>query len=129
MIRRPPRSTLFPYTTLFRSEMQAEKNDERAGDGSEFGAMLAQESAHGAGGRSERDENDGKANHEGKGGGKEAAAGLLALAKLFQADAGKHGDITGDERENARGQKGDQAGEEGGGKRDVSVHGNPSRIG
>src|SRR5256885_5967000 len=23
MIRRPPRSTLFPYTTLFRSEMQA----------------------------------------------------------------------------------------------------------
>src|SRR5690348_17598246 len=66
MIRRPPRSTLFPYTTLFRSEMQAEKNDERAGDGSEFGAMLAQESAHGAGGRSERDENDGKANHEGR---------------------------------------------------------------
>src|SRR2546429_6041826 len=24
MIRRPPRSTLFPYTTLFRSEVQAE---------------------------------------------------------------------------------------------------------
>src|SRR2546425_6619503 len=24
MIRRPPRSTLFPYTTLFRSEMQRE---------------------------------------------------------------------------------------------------------
>src|SRR2546426_8220481 len=24
MIRRPPRSTLFPYTTLFRSEMDAE---------------------------------------------------------------------------------------------------------
>jgi len=23
MIRRPPRSTLFPYTTLFRSELQA----------------------------------------------------------------------------------------------------------
>src|SRR2546430_7828709 len=23
MIRRPPRSTLFPYTTLFRSEMQS----------------------------------------------------------------------------------------------------------
>src|SRR5207245_7743304 len=27
MIRRPPRSTLFPYTTLFRSEVQA-KNSE-----------------------------------------------------------------------------------------------------
>src|SRR5256885_13151932 len=25
MIRRPPRSTLFPYTTLFRSPMTAEK--------------------------------------------------------------------------------------------------------
>src|SRR3712207_7778109 len=26
MIRRPPRSTLFPYTTLFRSEVAAAKN-------------------------------------------------------------------------------------------------------
>src|SRR3712207_7057096 len=26
MIRRPPRSTLFPYTTLFRSEHSAEEN-------------------------------------------------------------------------------------------------------
>src|SRR2546426_2859657 len=26
MIRRPPRSTLFPYTTLFRSVIQAERN-------------------------------------------------------------------------------------------------------
>src|SRR3712207_7442736 len=25
MIRRPPRSTLFPYTTLFRSQVQAER--------------------------------------------------------------------------------------------------------
>src|SRR5690348_17505847 len=30
MIRRPPRSTLFPYTTLFRSEAQRQENgDER----------------------------------------------------------------------------------------------------
>src|SRR2546427_5813378 len=27
MIRRPPRSTLFPYTTLFRSERHPEKPD------------------------------------------------------------------------------------------------------
>src|SRR2546427_1476669 len=27
MIRRPPRSTLFPYTTLFRSEPHAERRD------------------------------------------------------------------------------------------------------
>src|SRR2546422_5374047 len=28
MIRRPPRSTLFPYTTLFRSVLSANLNDE-----------------------------------------------------------------------------------------------------
>src|SRR3989442_8869439 len=28
MIRRPPRSTLFPYTTLFRSAVKAEDEDE-----------------------------------------------------------------------------------------------------
>src|SRR2546430_11543813 len=27
MIRRPPRSTLFPYTTLFRSHLQAEQDN------------------------------------------------------------------------------------------------------
>src|SRR5688572_31095947 len=29
MIRRPPRSTLFPYTTLFRSRARALESDER----------------------------------------------------------------------------------------------------
>src|SRR5258708_30326077 len=29
MIRRPPRSTLFPYTTLFRSQGQAARRDRR----------------------------------------------------------------------------------------------------
>src|SRR2546429_3713735 len=29
MIRRPPRSTLFPYTTLFRSRSQAARSTER----------------------------------------------------------------------------------------------------
>src|SRR3712207_8725343 len=34
MIRRPPRSTLFPYTTLFRSVQRGEhqRHDEHAGD-------------------------------------------------------------------------------------------------
>src|SRR3712207_8171677 len=32
MIRRPPRSTLFPYTTLFRSESAAHGRGERAFD-------------------------------------------------------------------------------------------------
>src|SRR5689334_24171583 len=30
MIRRPPRSTLFPYTTLFRSERDARAGDDEA---------------------------------------------------------------------------------------------------
>src|SRR2546430_12365626 len=30
MIRRPPRSTLFPYTTLFRSERRVARADRRA---------------------------------------------------------------------------------------------------
>src|ERR1043166_4332001 len=31
MIRRPPRSTLFPYTTLFRSQRGRERQDEESG--------------------------------------------------------------------------------------------------
>src|ERR1035438_4154542 len=38
MIRRPPRSTLFPYTTLFRSEMEVplDRQAEGAPDGPEL---------------------------------------------------------------------------------------------
>src|SRR3712207_8187081 len=32
MIRRPPRSTLFPYTTLFRSVAVVERGEDLAGD-------------------------------------------------------------------------------------------------
>src|SRR3712207_7842856 len=32
MIRRPPRSTLFPYTTLFRSQRHLGRRDRGAGD-------------------------------------------------------------------------------------------------
>src|SRR2546421_4335939 len=34
MIRRPPRSTLFPYTTLFRSPIHFDKKTDRVGNGS-----------------------------------------------------------------------------------------------
>src|SRR3712207_8896170 len=42
MIRRPPRSTLFPYTTLFRSEAGARRGvvDRRHGDGHRPGRAL-----------------------------------------------------------------------------------------
>src|SRR2546430_11552968 len=37
MIRRPPRSTLFPYTTLFRSRRGAARCDQQQGVSSEAG--------------------------------------------------------------------------------------------
>src|SRR2546421_9653404 len=37
MIRRPPRSTLFPYTTLFRSPQRAVPAERRAARGSSHG--------------------------------------------------------------------------------------------
>src|SRR5690242_20810749 len=40
MIRRPPRSTLFPYTTLFRSPMEADGAEELA-HALDHGAALA----------------------------------------------------------------------------------------
>src|SRR3712207_7298701 len=44
MIRRPPRSTLFPYTTLFRS-LQKPRGDEHAGM---VGAVLGEEEQSGS---------------------------------------------------------------------------------
>src|SRR3712207_8286912 len=41
MIRRPPRSTLFPYTTLFRSE-RVLSSAERKGDAKEFVAVASE---------------------------------------------------------------------------------------
>src|SRR2546422_6353928 len=41
MIRRPPRSTLFPYTTLFRSHSLLEVRAEVVAAGIELPAMLA----------------------------------------------------------------------------------------
>src|SRR3712207_8863756 len=38
MIRRPPRSTLFPYTTLFRSDRRARGRDRLADDHEDAGA-------------------------------------------------------------------------------------------
>src|SRR2546426_2618888 len=40
MIRRPPRSTLFPYTTLFRSHLAQSVQRHRRGDGVQPGRKL-----------------------------------------------------------------------------------------
>src|SRR3712207_8008142 len=56
MIRRPPRSTLFPYTTLFRSDLVG--LEVRGGDGGR------REGAAGEGGHGQQD-GGGDAGHEG----------------------------------------------------------------
>src|SRR5688572_31615123 len=43
MLRRPPRSTLFPYTTLFRSHPDREADGERERAGGDDGDLLAAE--------------------------------------------------------------------------------------
>src|SRR5256885_13040812 len=51
MIRRPPRSTLFPYTTLFRSLLRPTSAERAALAGDEFGKrLLGPGAAHDMGG-------------------------------------------------------------------------------
>src|SRR5438034_11843587 len=60
MIRRPPRSTLFPYTTLFRSPLRAPFPEERGDHDRRHGGEAREREAHGqiedVAGRLERDE-------------------------------------------------------------------------
>src|SRR3712207_7656542 len=63
MIRRPPRSTLFPYTTLFRSfaaRRACARRGSRPGDARGF----AQSASHGAGSRRARRGHTGSARSE-----------------------------------------------------------------
>src|SRR5882672_2643794 len=92
-------------------KMKTEKKDERTGDRSERIAILLQEDADGAGGRSKRDKDDGKAGDKGERGAQQAGARDFALAELLHANAGEHGDIAGYQRQNARREKGNQPGE------------------
>src|SRR2546430_13007202 len=45
MIRRPPRSTLFPYTTLFRSQLELQADRSAAGVRGVFAAAAAAEAS------------------------------------------------------------------------------------
>src|SRR3712207_8980227 len=51
MIRRPPRSTLFPYTTLFRSSLSSAARQSRlshkSDTGSQAGSVRGRRAAHG----------------------------------------------------------------------------------
>src|SRR3712207_7124219 len=57
MIRRPPRSTLFPYTTLFRSRCPREARQESGSHGRFLGTV----SRRSAGGAGARDAGEGEA--------------------------------------------------------------------
>src|SRR5687768_15695872 len=46
MIRRPPRSTLFPYTTLFRSPLEGERDVAKAAAPLARGALLRRDRRH-----------------------------------------------------------------------------------
>src|SRR3989454_5391061 len=74
MIRRPPRSTLFPYTTLFRSggireEVDGAGGEGRGGDRVGDGGGAAGGGAGGEGGRVAAHGGDGRVLGDGHGGG------------------------------------------------------------
>src|SRR2546427_1698780 len=48
MIRRPPRSTLFPYTTLFRSDVGQHRDDQHDAGDPQQPAPAEERGAHGA---------------------------------------------------------------------------------
>ena len=92
-------------------QMKAEEQDQGAGDGSEKRAVLAEEGTDGAGGGAKTDEDDGEAGDESESGREKAGSGDIALAELLHADAGKHGNVAGNERQHAGREKRDQPGE------------------
>src|SRR3712207_8598134 len=69
MIRRPPRSTLFPYTTLFRSRIfgkfaQADESDTRVFGGSGLGLSIVKEIVARSGGEVSFDSEPGQRSEE-----------------------------------------------------------------
>src|SRR3712207_3643111 len=59
MIRRPPRSALFPYTTLFRSELLGDDLEVVGGVGDERSGLLGGRGLAGLGNRGAREERQG----------------------------------------------------------------------
>src|SRR5438128_6214510 len=104
-------------------QMQTKQKDERAGNRRKCRAVLPQKRTDSAGRSPKGNKNGGKSKHERKCRSKKSAARLLSLAELLHADAGKHGDVSGHERQYARRKKRNQACKKRGRKRNVSMHG------
>jgi len=90
-------------------EVQAEEDDQRAGDGRKRCAIAQEEGTDRAGGRAEGNEDYGKSGDECQGGGEQAGAGSFSFFELFDADAREHGDVAGHQRKDAWGEEGNQA--------------------
>src|SRR5580704_256301 len=90
-------------------QMQPEEQNQRAGNRRERRAMLAQESADGAGRRAERDEDRGESENESERRRKQSRPRRLTLAQLLHADSGKHRNVSGHQRQHARRQKRNQS--------------------
>src|SRR5258708_5756061 len=94
-------------------QVKAKEKDQGACDGRKKGAVLSQKRADGAGGGSERNKDDGKAGDKGEGRREQAGGWDITLAELFHADAGEHGDVAGNERQNAGREKRNEPGQKG----------------
>jgi len=81
-------------------EMKAEEKDQSSSDGSENSAVLEQERADRAGGSPERNKNDGKAGDKRESRREQTGGRDIALSQLLHADAGQHGNIAGNKRQN-----------------------------
>ena len=91
--------------------METEKKDKRTRHGSEHIAVLFEENADGTCRCSKRDEHHGEAGDEGERGAQQTGTRNFALAELLHADAGEHGDVAGNERQNTGRKKRNQPGE------------------
>src|SRR6202000_362539 len=89
-------------------QMQTEQKNERARDRSQRRAVLAEESADGAGRGAKCDEDRGKSDDKGERRGEQSRARRLTLAQLLHADARQHRDVSGHQRQNARRQERNQ---------------------
>src|SRR3989440_7559123 len=103
MIRRPPRSTLFPYTTLFRS------HDKGPADPPDPHLRAQQQHAQDRRRSAKGDEDDGEAGHEPHGVRERGAAPALDLR---ERQPGEKSHVARDQRQDAGGEEAQQPGDE-----------------
>src|SRR2546426_7500729 len=97
MIRRPPRSTLFPYTTLFRSAGVAERLEAHPAEPDADGAGRAVLLGGGEGGVERRERDQTEARREERHDALHLAQPAIAAALAAPAGLGGHGDEWGNQ--------------------------------